>query len=318
MLGICDETVIFNRLTQAVRMLARKARWNSTLNEIDICVCDGCVTLPAECKTILGVAVNGAPSFLQDSWISYHLNGPGTNTCYPTSDYTRIVGTFCTIKDPSSPVYLAAALDSAADNNKILRVYGWTSNGTRIFTPNPLTGQMEDGILVPTVYGFTSTNPSAPAIQRIDRVQKDPTVGFVRLLAINPADLSLNTVLGIYQPNEVNPQYVRLKVPRCACVRVKYQKHDDIIRSQEDWVNIADEQSILMALKAVRFRLEDKFADADAAEATAGRLLSEEQKSLQPNSVLAPQVINQDIFNDARQENQMFYGSTGSFSGLNL
>ena len=308
-LGQCDQATLFNRLTQAVRLLARKARWDSTLGEMDIVVCDGCVTLPFEVKTVLGVATNGQASYLQDQWVTYHLNGPGVgNVCTQTVSYTRIVGAFSTIRDPSQGVYLTAVLDSSADNNTPLRVFGWDATGQRIYSPNPITGALEDGFLVPTIYGSTTFNPQVPPILKVDRVEKSVTNGFVRLLGLNTSDLTLNAVLGIYNPFEVDPKYIRLKVTPCSWVRVKYQKHDDVIRSVNDWININDPMSVLMALKSIRMRFEDKNDDADRFEQTASRLMSEEQKSLQPNTVLAPQIINGDSF---QTEDGMFYGNNG-------
>lgn len=312
-LGKCNEELVFRRLTEAVRLLARKARWDSTLAEIDICVNRGYVTLPAECKTVLGVLSNGQPTHFTDSWFSYHLNGPGSTQCAAVG-YTRLKGTYPTINDPSAPVYLVAELQSAQDNNSLIRVFGFKQDGTEVYTPNPTTGVMEPGALVPTVFGYPVPLLDAPQFARITRVQKAVTSGFVRLLAINPSDLSSHTLIGYYGPNETDPQYQRLQVGQYSWVRVRYQKKDDVIRSQNDWLNLSDPMSLMMALKSVRFRYEDKSDEADKFEATASRLMSEEQKSLQPNSVLVPQIINGDSWNTAEQEDEMFYGGNcGNF-----
>lgn len=304
-LGKCDESFTFRRLTEAVRLLTRKARWDATVTDIDVCVSEGFVTLPADCKTVLGVIVNRAPSYLQDSWLQYSLSGPGAQDCV-YAPYTLVNGFFPTYRDPSSPVLLVAQLESAADNNKMLRVFGYRQDGTEVWTPNPTTGVMEPGQLVPTIFGYAVPATDAPQFARITRVDKEQTDGFIKLLAVNPGSLSAHTTIGYYSPVETSPQYQRLQVQAKSWVRVRYQKKDLTIRSQSDWINLSDPMALMMALKSVKFRYEDKHDEADKYEAMASRLLSEEQKSLQPNTVLAPTIINSDSWANASQSG-MFY-----------
>lgn len=316
-LGRCDEATIFRRLSDAVRVLANKSRWNSTLTEIDVCTTKYhgggmCVTLPRDCKTVLGVAVNGSPTHLTDaSWFNYHLNGPGVQDCVPCQ-YSQIAGTFCTFRDPSHEVYLVAKLRSASDNNKRLRVYALKKNGEPIYTANPDTGIMEEGFLVPTVFGYSVRAMDVPLLQRIYRIDKEETSDFVELIAVN-ADLSPHTLIGRYEPTETNPEYQRIKVPPHTWVRVKYVKKNDEIQSQNDWINLNDRLPLLMALKSVKYRLEDKDGEADKVESTAQRLMTENQASLENTGIKRPQIINSDYWN-FEDNPQMFYGG-GSGSG---
>lgn len=304
-LGKCSESTAFRRLTQAIEMLQNKARFEPNLAEIDICVTQGYVTLPRMVRTILGVTTNGRPNYLTDaSWFDYHLNGPGVQDCVDCR-YAQIAGTFPTIRDPSTPVYLVTELETAADNNSQLRVFGLDPNGNKIYTPNPTTGVMEEGFLVPTVFGMSVRNGIAPAISRITRIQKDVTAGRVKLLSVN-ADLTPHTLIGYYDPDETNPQYQRLKVPAHSWVRVKFQKKDFTIRSQNDWISMNSSQALIYAVKAVQFGIDDKPDVAAGYEATATRLLSEEQKTNQPDVVLSPQIVNSDHFQQCDQDT-MFY-----------
>lgn len=305
-LGKCNEATAFRRLTQAIAMLQNKARWNPNLGEIDLCVTQSYVTLPRVVGTVLGVLTNGKPNYLTDaSWFNYHLNGPGDQDCVECN-YAQIAGVFCTIRDPSAPVYLVAELESAADNNALLRVFGTDANGNEIFTANPTTGVMERGFLVPTIFGFPVRNANAPAIARITRIQKAVTSGRVKLLAVNTPDATAHTLIGYYEPDETEPQYQRLKVPPHSWVRVKYKKQDYTIRSQNDWISLTSSQSIIMAVKAVKFRFDDKDDAADKAEGTAARLLSEDQAAKQPDVVISPQIVNGDVFNQCQQETLIY------------
>lgn len=305
-LGKCNEATAFRRLTQAISMLQNKARWDPNLGEIDVCVTQNYVTLPRVAGTVLGVLTNGKPNYLTDaSWFNYHLNGPGDQDCVQCP-YAQIAGTFCTIRDPSAPVYLVTELESAADNNTQLRVLGLDADGNEIYTANPSTGVMERGFLVPTTFGFSVRNVAAPAIARITRIQKTVTSGRIKLIAVNTSDSSAHTLIGYYEPDETDPQYQRLKVPPHSWVRVKYQKKDYAIRSQNDWISLNSSQAIIMAVKSVKFRLDDKIDVAAQYEVEAARLLSEDQKANQPAVVLSPQIVNSDTWNQC-QTDQIIY-----------
>lgn len=305
-LGRCNQAVAFRRLTDAITMLQNKAKWNPNLADIDICVTQSYVTLPRIVKTVIGVSTNGKPNYLTDaSWFDYHLNGPGVQDCVPCG-YAQLAGTFCTIRDPSAPVYLVTELETAADNNSQLRVFGLDVNGNEIYSPNPTTGVQERGFLVPTIYGFSVPPANIPAIARITRIQKDVTNGRVKLIAINPSDLSAHTLIGYYEPDETDPQYQRLKVPPHSWVRVKFRKKDYTIRSLNDWIALGTSQALIMGVKAVKFRLDDKDDVADKYEMAAVRLLTEDQASNQADVVMSPQVVNSDTFNQCQQEGLIY------------
>lgn len=305
-LGKCNEVTAFRRLTEAIAMLANKAKWDSAVGEIDVCVTQDYVTLPRMVGAILGVTTNGKANYLTDaSWFDYHLNGPGVQDCVDCL-YAQVAGTFCTIRDPSLPVYMVAELDSAADNNQLLRVFGTDANGNEIFTPNPETGIMEQGFLVPTVYGFPVRNAAAPAIARVTRIQKAVTSGRIKLLAVNTDDSTAHTLIGYYEPNETEPRYQRLKVPRHSWVRVKYKRKNVAITSQQDFIFLNSSQAVVLGVKAVKFRLDDKVDIAAAYEKEAARLLSEDAAAIQPAVVLSPQIVNSDHFTQCDQDTLIY------------
>lgn len=287
-LGICDEPQIFRRLSEGVKLISDQGILDPSIGEMDICVCDKCVTLPSEVGTVLAVNSSGFPTLLRDQWFQYHLNGTGSEGYTPCS-YTDVVGEVSTFRDPSEPVALVAEVESAQDSNKKLRVFGWDVDGKRIFTVGS-SGQLEDGFLVPTVYGFSQPNPAAPLIARIDRIQKDLTNGFVRLLAIN-ADNSPHTLIGYYQPYETNPRYVRIQTQANNWIRIKYKKKDFEVRSRRDWINIDNREVITLAVKAVNFRRKNQLELASQMEAEAIRLTNNEANSKRPPGLSTPQII---------------------------
>lgn len=303
----CDEATVFRRLTEAVRMLNNHGILDYNLGEMSLCVCNGCVTLPRDVGTVLGINVHGHPTLLQDQWFQYHINGPGSDGCSPCGPNSYELGQFCTFRDPSAPVYLTAEIDSAADNNKKLRVFALDSDGNKIFSAGP-DGKMYEGFLVPLIFGFSQRNPNVAAAKVIYRISKEETKGFVKLYAVNASDGTANTLIGRYEPDETDPQYRRIKVGNKASVRIKYKKRDLEVRSQRDWINTDNRQALLLACRAVKFNSDDKWSQAQQAEAAAVRLISQEAEAQRPAGPRVPMVINGVYQDDA---DNLYYSSEG-------
>lgn len=296
-LGKCDEATVFRRLSDAVRLLSNKGVFDPTVAFIDITLNEGVVTLPYEVETVLAVNAGCRPTLLRDQWFQYHLNGVGSELKTDCGYSDILSQNVPIIRDLEAPVKLIAKPEKASDNNKTVRVFGWDSNGDRIFSTE--SGVTVDGFLVPLVFGFPAVNSTAPAIARIDRVEKAETNGYVELVAVNPLSTTEELYrLGYYQPREVDPSYRRLRVNAPSGtrhVRLAYKKKTTEILSQLDWINLDNREALLLAVKAVKFREANNFEQARAAETEASRLLSEEADSRKPaTSLSAPQVIRTD------------------------
>jgi hypothetical protein len=302
-LNRCSDAEAYARITDAVSLIANQSLADVNMAQMDLCVCNGCVTLPYDVDTILSVNVGGQPTLIRDQLYQYHINGSGSQDCTPCR-YTDELGQFCTHKDPSEPVYLVAELDSSKDNNTELRVYGWDADGKRIYTEGA-NGQLEDGFLVPTVFGFSQRNPYAPAIARFDRIKKGVTTGFVKLLAVNTTDLSSHTLIGYYQPRETVPTYRRIRVPDHSWVRLKYKRKNLSVTSEKDWINIENREALFLAIRAVQSRRDRKYDEALISEREAIRIINKEVESKMPPSSIGPQIK----FNDWPME----CGNTGLF-----
>lgn len=285
----CDEATIFSRLSDAVRLISNKGINDPLLGEMELCVCSGCVTLPRDVGTVLGIDVCGNPTLIQDQWFKYHINGPGARSggCGVITE----MGQVCTFKDPSESAYLVAEVTSATDNNKKLRVFATDTNGKKIFTAGP-DGTLVEGFLIPLIFGYPQRNPNAPALGRIYRISKEDTRDFVKLYAVKSSDGTSQTLIGEYEPTENNPTYRRIRVPNKTSVLVKYKKASLDIRSQRDWINIENREVLRLACRAVKYRLEDKITEARPFEEEASRILSEETEAQRPSGPRVPQVIN--------------------------
>jgi hypothetical protein len=302
-LGSCDDSYVFARLTDAQKLVANMGTLNPSIGEMSLCVCDGCVTLPDDVETVLGVNQGGFPTLMRDEWFQYHANGPGTE-CWQPWNYTDIRGQVCTWRDPSGPVYLVADVESSKDSNKMLRVFGWDENGKRIYTTDS-SGNLQDGFLVPTVFGFYKQNPEAPAVARIDRIHKDVTNGFIKLLAVN-ADGTTHTQIGYYRPEETIPTYVRIRVANNNWIKIKYKKKSYGITSVNDWVNVDNREVLILAVKAVQNRRRNNFDLASQCESEASRILEQEAEARRPPGISPPQVVwNEGI--PASERDVLFY-----------
>jgi hypothetical protein len=290
-LGTCDNATLYRRISDAVILASDQCKstdWN--VGQMDICVCDGSVTLPADVATVLAVNRGGMPTLIRDQWFQYHINGSGS-TNFGEWNYTDELGPVVTYRDPSAPVKLVAVVENALDSNQVgLRVFGWDKDGKRIYTTGP-DGILEDGFLVPTIYGFSGVHPDAPSIARIDRIKKNVTNGFVRLLAIDPVELTSHTQIGYYHPWETVPSYRRIRVGDRSWLRIKYRRKDLEVRGMGDWINIENRQALILFCKAVKFRLDDQLERAVAYEKDGLRLISNQAESLRPSALTPPQII---------------------------
>lgn len=313
-LATCDEATTFEGLTDAIRLLSNKTQgYDAGLGELTICTQNGILTLPRDVGTILGINVCGAPVLLQDQFFQYHINGPGS-TFGPCGVITEL-GEVCTYRDITQPAYLLAEVESAADNNKKLRVYATDANGKKIFTEGP-NGTMEEGFLVPTIFGFSARNPDVPAISAIYNISKEATRGYVKLIAVNAADGVSQTKIGYYEPSETLPRYRRVSVPYKSWVRIKYKKTNIAIRSLNDFINIDNNEALRLACRAVKYRRDDQWDKARTAEDEATRILSEEIENQRPSGPRVPQIINS-TYGSGDGEDSLIYGGWGWGTGGN-
>jgi hypothetical protein len=288
-LGKCSPDVIFRRITDAVRLGNNQGIFDATLGILETQVFNGTITLPPEVGTLLAVNHNGLPTLIRDQWFQFHANGPGATLFQPWT-YTDELGPVVTYQDPQFPFSVSAVVENPSDSNCNLRILGWDPNNKRIYTPDA-NGNMQDGFLVPTSYGFTTSNPNCPAVGRIDRVIKDVTQGYIQLFANNIYNQNVALQIGYYQPWETVPAYRRIRVPNGTFLSIKYKRKDLVVRGCNDWINMDNREALILLVKAVKFRLDNQIDQAKAYEMEGVRLLSNEADQLRPKGLDAPQVI---------------------------
>lgn len=149
MIGICDQTTVFARLSDALTILANKNFYQCVTGFVDICsTSDGRqVTLPREIEVPLAVNIGGHPTIFRNQWHEFHLNGIGS--CKQTSDWSiNDNGFFPVFQDMKTASPLIFVADLKTDLSAVITVIGYDQNNQWIRSQNA-DGTWSDGVQVP-------------------------------------------------------------------------------------------------------------------------------------------------------------------------
>jgi hypothetical protein len=305
-IGNCSQEEVFAALTEALNLLRNQnAYWDWTTGYVEICAdSTGLVTLPREIETPLALTQNDVPSFPRDEWFQYHLNGLGsryTATEWAWDDLDDV----CTIRELSANSYLEVEPLDPRDNGKTLSFFGYDANSKEVQTDDG-TGNLVQGETVVCDYG---TNQRTTVLFRnLNRVRKDPTMGTVRVWAVN-GNTGAKTLIGYYYNTDTNPQYRRIKVRKCASVKMRYRRRFNKITSLNDWIPLDNTLAIKKALRGWRYLENDQNEKGDAELAVALKLLEDEQASRHPESIQSLQIETRTV-----DTNETIWGAYGNGS----
>ena len=275
--GHCREEKLFRQITDSIELLAGKGEVDPLRGFVDLCVDGNCVTLPREVETVLSVNICGRPAISRDRLFEFHLNGPGSRDTECRHIWTD-GGNFPTYRDLKCPVKLIAFLDSAEDSGKTLKVFGYDEQNRPLRTR--VGDVWEDGLRVPMIFGYSLPSSGDPTVSRITGIVKDVTVANVRLSSFDSSSTS-GTLIGVFEPDETQPQYRRIKISPCGpWVRVGYRKRTYEIRSVNDRILLHSRPALVLAMRAYKFYSDGDLANGNAYEANATRLLTERESSL--------------------------------------
>lgn len=301
--GPVGRAKLFDRITDAVELLANKGSWDPMLAYLDIQVISGNrVVLPDEVEVPLVININNEPAFARSRMFEFTLNTPGS-TMQDTAGFTwDDRGTVPIFADLKVPQRLSALAEDASDNGKHLTVYGRNSQGRR---------QKE------TLEINTAPPLGAKTFAKIDRVEKDVTNGFVQLQIPNvnaESQDGLTNTLSRYYPEETDPQYrvIKLSVSASA-VRMLFQRKTKKVSALTDIIPLGSKLALMMGLRAVAAHMAGKPDDGKKLEDSAANMLTEQQKShnamvtapelTATNTVISARdsIIVADVYDDAAQ-----------------
>lgn len=278
--GHCSTPILLKFITDSVQLLADKGETDLLVGFVDLCVVGNCVTCPREVETVLAINICGHTTYSRDTLFNFNVSGPGDGcSCGWTWQDT---GNHYTYKDLICPSKLIAFLESPDDQGKMLRVFGFDSENKPLRTK--IGDVWEDGLRVPMIYGFALPASSDPYVSRITGIIKDITVSNVRLSSFdNAANVTggTGTLLGIFEPDETEPRYRRIKLGHCGgWVRMVYRRRSYELRSLEDRIFLTSRLALIMAMRANQFYNDGDIANGNAFEANATRIITERENSL--------------------------------------
>jgi len=299
MLGNVGENVIFDAITTSLEALCNKGHYDGLTGYADI-LTDGFryCTLPRFVDEPVTISINGRPAFMRNKWSEFHLNGPGSderNTSWSGGwqqqwgtgggrwGHVRSwdsVGQVVTIKPIGVVSQLIAVPDNILDDGKTYRIYGYDENGKWIMSGG------EDGYDV--VVDHTKLVPninSDQKIAKIERITRQATVGFVRLMAFDAQQQTTSVLLGYHYPDETEPNYFRIKLPCDAhWIRLRYRKRTYKVTSVWQPLHLHSRLAITTMGLAIKMLFDPK-SDPQAVEAMeqkATKYLDDDQKARNP------------------------------------
>lgn len=301
-IGQCDDAHLFRQLSDAVTLIANKGEFEGWKGWLDICTNGGtCVTLPREVETVLAVNIGGKPTLGKSLLFNFHLNGPGDCTEDCNWEWQDQGGWHSTYRDLLIPAKLVAYTSTTADNNKSVIVHGFDSAGHKL--RRQVSGVWRDGYAVPTLYGYAIPDAQAPLVARITGVEKDVTVGPVRLSTIDDSGPTGGLTLGVYEPDETLPQYRRIKLGySCSWVRIAYRRTTPLFTSRYDRVTLKSRIAFLNAVRAVKYYADVDLGLAHAYEADAARLELEAQDASEPPTYHPMMVVDMNSLREVDED----------------
>ena len=147
-MGRSPQKLIFERLTEAIQLLANKGSWDPLIGFADICGGETDVrtfSLPDDVETPLAINICGQPAYMRSKWSEFHLNGLGSNreTTWTWDDQ----GPQPVIQDIIRPSTLLALADLKNDLGTRIRVFGHDVAGRRMREQNA-DGSWQDGFII--------------------------------------------------------------------------------------------------------------------------------------------------------------------------
>ena len=250
--GPIGQDRIFEYMTEAVRLLARKGSWDSLLAYVEVPVSGNMISLPAEVDSFLRISVDASPVRFAGRLWEFSLNGPGENEVY----------TDATVEERGdSPLFVTPVapfqLSQQAGGTRTITVCGTSTAGDAV-----------------TNFVVTTNASDSPQFASVDTVQVS--------LGANAADvavlLSGGVTIARYSPADTNPIYRQLKLRKGGqSARVLFRRKTAQIHSLTDFIPLRSRMAVVLMMKSMKAALDGNSDAASALETQAVQYLSEEQ-----------------------------------------
>ncbi len=289
--GPIGQRQIFDRMTEAIELLANLSNWDPLIGYVDINTFDSFyVTLPQYVDQILAINVNHSIGSFRNQWHEFHMNGLGQDNDQadavgsnrPCGGWEEVGEMPCAFP-LAAPSYLVAAPLSAVDNGTEFRVWGIDVNDLPVYGPDrnlgiPITCQQNS---------FDISTQTLP-FKRIDRIVIGSPQSFLQLYATDGTQYLQN--LGTFWPNIAEPKFRIIRIgQKAVTVRLRYKKRLVKITSLTDPVHMRSRSAMMNALRAIQTSTTDPQGGGLLLEA-AKQLLQREWRSTHPQEQMGMQV----------------------------
>ena len=290
--GPISQQKIFDRMTEAVELMANMSQWDPLIGYVDIQTFDSFyVTLPQYVDVVLAINVNKSTGFMRNQWFEFNMDGLGQDndnadsvgSNRPCGGWEEVGEMPCAFP-LAAPSYLVASPVSAADNGTSIRIYGIDQNDLPIYS---LDGNL--GVRVTCEQGSFDISDQQLPFKRIDRIIiAGSPASFVTLYATDGTQLLQN--LGTFWPNVCEPRFRVIKIgQKAVTIRVRYRKRLVKITSLTDPLHLRSRTAIMDTLRAIQTATSDPNG-AQALLQSARMHLNNEWRATHPHEELTIQI----------------------------
>jgi hypothetical protein len=289
--GPIGQAKVFDRMTEAIELLANLSNWDPLIGYVDIQTFDSFyVTLPQYVDQVLAINVNKSRGTFRNQWHEFHMNGLGQDNDYadqvgsnrPSGGWEEVGEMPCAFP-LQSPSYLVAAPVSVTDNGTPVRAYGIDQNDLPIYGKdgNP-------GAIVTCEQGSFDISDQQLPFKRIDRIVIGSPQSFLQLYATDGTQYV--QALGTFWPNIPEPMFRIIKIGQQAVtIRLRYKKRLVKITSLTDPIHLRSRSAMLNGMRAIQTAMTDPNA-ANVLLMAAKDLLNKEWRATHPQEQLGIQV----------------------------
>jgi hypothetical protein len=285
--GPIGQAKIFDRITEAIEVLANMGPWDPLVGYVDIQTWDSFyVTLPQYVDQVLALNVNHSTGTLRNQWYEFHMNGLGQDndaadlvgSNRPCGGWEEVGEMPCAFP-LAAPSYLVAAPFDPGDTGTSVRVYGIDVNDLPIYGPDGNLGVQ----IACEQNSFDISSQSLP-FKRIDRIIIGEPRSFLSLYSTD--GVQYLQYLGVFWPNVSEPKFRIIKIgQKAAVVRLRYKKRWLKISSLTDPLHMRSRTAIMNALRSIQAATTDP-TSSQVFLMSAGTLLNKEWRATHPQEEL--------------------------------
>jgi hypothetical protein len=211
--GTCSYDLAKTYINRARRLLWDKREWNATCEYVCLSCVDTCFTLPPRYSQIKAAWVNNQAASLADEWFNLTPNAKFVwqNSCH--RQIIEVGGKHVTFRDYTIYPFQIGVMVENREDVGVELLFETQDEYYSYKNVKLLTG---DRMVLSKTDDF---------YRSIRSVSKPVTKGRVRVYAYDP-ELKAQTLISLYQPNDVNPSWRRFKAPKgCNCITLYATKN---------------------------------------------------------------------------------------------